>query len=151
MFIYYRSAAFIAEFIYLFLHHVLLILHIYYMIIVRVVAPPGLRTSPPINWSDHEVHGLRRRPVDQTVRHSLLLGAHLATDQFVGLLGARFFTNQLSRLFAASSSATLGARQLSWRLHDVWIVRHFIVSHAGARQLSWGLLGVRILHASVAS
>ena len=49
----------------------------------------------------------------------------------VGLLGARFFANQLVGLSVGSSSATLGARQLSWGLHGVWIVRHFIVSHAG--------------------
>ena len=142
----FRSAAFTVEFIYLFLHHVLLILHIYYMIIVRVVAPPGLWTSLPMNWSDHEVQGLRRRPFDQTVRHSLLLGAHFIADQLVGQLDARFFANQLVRLSVASSSATLGARRLSWGLHGIWIVRCFIVSHARARQLSWGLrLSIRLL------
>jgi hypothetical protein len=47
---------------------------------------------------------------DQLVR---LFGAHFAADQLVGLLSARFFANQLVGLFVASSSAMLGACQLS--------------------------------------
>ena len=62
-----------------------------------------------------------------------LFGAHFVADQLVGLLSARFFANQLVGLSVASSSATLGAHQLSWGLYDVWIVHRFIVSHAGAR------------------
>ena len=34
---------------------------------------PSAQTSPPINWSDHLVHGLRRRPVDRT-NHRLRRG-----------------------------------------------------------------------------
>ena len=42
-----------------------------------------------------------------------LFGAHFTADQLVGLFGARFFANQLVGLFVASSSAMLGAYQLS--------------------------------------
>jgi hypothetical protein len=57
-----------------------------------------------------------------------LFGTHFTADQLVGLLGARFFANQLVGLFAALSSIILGARQLSWGLLGVRIVRRFIVS-----------------------
>ena len=61
--------------------------------------------------------------VGRTVRRSLLLVAHFAADQLVGLLGARFFVKQLVGLFVASSSAMLGVRQLIWRLLGVQILR----------------------------
>ena len=67
-------------------------------------------------WSHHLVVRRHSQPVSRTTRCSLLLSAHFAANQLVGLLGARFFTNQLVGLFVASSSATLGAYQLSWGL-----------------------------------
>ena len=62
---------------------------LYDRIIVQVIGSPGARASPPINWSDRLVHGLRRRPVDRIVRRSLLLNAHFAVDQLTRLFAAR--------------------------------------------------------------
>ena len=70
--------------------------YLYCRIVVQVIGPPGAQASPPINWSDHLVHGLRRRPVDRTIRRSLLLNAHFVADQLTRLFVAR-----------ASSPATL--------------------------------------------
>ena len=40
-----------------------------------------------LSWGLLSVPILHRRPVGRTFRHSLLLGAHFAADQLVGLLG----------------------------------------------------------------
>ena len=103
-----------------------------------MIGPPGARTSPPINWSDRLVHGLRRRPVDRVVRQSLLLNVHFTVDQ-------------LTRQFAAhaSSPATLVTprRSVSSCSRTKWA--HFtartssVTSVLGPRRLRQGLLGAR--------
>ena len=98
---------------------------LYCRIIIQVIGSPSARASPPINWLDRSVHGLYRRPVDWTVRWSLLLNAHFAVDQ-------------LTRLFVthASSPATLGTPRCSniaSYAGDSSVLRH--------RQLRRGLLG----------
>jgi hypothetical protein len=60
----------------------------------QLVGPLGSWTSSLTSWLDcSELTSTRRS---------------LAADQLDGLLGARFFANQLVGLFVASSSTTLG-------------------------------------------
>ena len=82
------------------------------MIIVQVIGPPGARTSPPINWSDRLVHGLCHRPVDRTVRRSLLLNAHFTADQ-------------LTRLFVAHASSPAMPVRMTTGMYSSGIARTF--------------------------
>ena len=84
----------------------------------------GGRTTWPSGFSADQLvkplgSWLRRRPVGRIVWRSLLLDAHFAADQLVRLLGTWFFANQLVGLSVASSSVTLGARQLSSRTSSI--------------------------------
>ena len=54
-------------------------------------------------WSHHLAFGLLLQSTGRTARFM-----DFAADQLVGLLGARFFANQLVGLPVASSLATLG-------------------------------------------
>ena len=93
----------------------------------------GGRTIWPSNFSADQLvrplgSRLRHRPVGWIVRRSLLLGAHFTADQLVGLLGTWFFANQLVGLSVASSSATLGACQLSWGLRlSIRLLAHYVL------------------------
>ena len=125
-------------------------------------------TSPKVDVFGKLRRCFLRLSTGRTVQRSLLLGAHFVADQLVGLLGARFFAIQLVGLFVASSSAMLGAHQLSWGLLVIWIVHRFIVRYAWGspvklgtprcldclslhRQLSWELLDVWIVRRFIAS
>ena len=108
------------------------------MFVLQDRRPPGARTSPPINWSDRLVHGLRRRPVDRTVRRSFLLNVHFAADQSTRLFVAR-----------ASSPATPVTPRPSDSSCSRTKWAHFTTrtssatSVLGPRRLRRGLLGAR--------
>ena len=147
--------------------------YLYYRIIVQVIGPPGARTSPPINWSDRLVHGLRRRPVDRSVRRSLLLNAHFDTDQLTILFVARASSPAMpvtprrsdslcsrtkwAHFTARTSPATLGTPRCSdlaaYAGYSSLLSARSAPATPGTprssvfehRHLHWGLLGAQIL------
>ena len=112
-----------------------------------MIRPPGARTSPPINWSDRLVHGLRRRPVDRTVRRSLLLNVHFAADQLTRLFVARASSPATSVTPRRSDSSCSGTKWAHFTpLHLADIASYAEDSSVlGHRQRHRGLLAPRCL------